>query len=498
MEIKFNSKSTNALKYKVNKSSKHLISFYFGFFSLLLFTVSTVCQAQTILFKNIQPAQLTSPLPFLISVNTVTLNFEGLKQFPDQLRINFPGGLFTIVPKTRFEPRSGYIYRDEVVDPPGTPPFRVDPNAALSDFSYLWAGSNDEYDVVITVIKGRLVATIAGNSKFYAIQLNGIGNYDLYYIYLPGMPSNANDVVSSTSAQHNSSVSQVIDKEIKISHLKTINLSDKISVKSQNRVANPSYNELDVLVVYTEDARIDAGADANNPNDTAAMELNIQQVVDKTNLALSQSGTATRITKFHMAKITGFANQDNVRDTLRVLQANQTLQALRTNVDADMVSLIIKNNPFTGSGACGAAFSQTTPSDDWSVGTSFGPWAYTTLQQRCVILDNTFSHEMGHLMGTHHVRGEDELTIPGQDQAVIDNGYPYAFGYASNSIKTLMSVTPATTSRRLYFSNPLVIVNGEAIGDSATADNARVIDELAPAMELYRQRPDLIFVNGFE
>jgi len=54
------------------------------------------------------------------------------------------------------------------------------------------------------------------------------------------------------------------------------------------------------------------------------------------------------------------------------------------------------------------------------------------------------------------------------------------------------------TPRRLYFSNPSVIVNGVTTGTSGTENNARIVQLLAPAMSGYRDRPELIFANGFQ
>ncbi len=54
------------------------------------------------------------------------------------------------------------------------------------------------------------------------------------------------------------------------------------------------------------------------------------------------------------------------------------------------------------------------------------------------------------------------------------------------------------TPRRLYFSNPNVTVNGVPTGDALTMDNAKIIADLSPVMSNYRDRPDLIFANGFD
>ena len=102
---------------------------------------------------------------------SVEINFDGLKDFPESLTLSLPNDEEFTIGLTRFLHRSGYLFRiDE--DPPGTPPVRPNPNAELSDFSYSWQGTNDEYDVLLTVNKGILIGLIAGNEKRYTIKLD--------------------------------------------------------------------------------------------------------------------------------------------------------------------------------------------------------------------------------------------------------------------------------------------------------------------------------------
>jgi len=161
------------------------------------------------------------------------------------------------------------------------------------------------------------------------------------------------------------------------------------------------------------------------------------------------------------------------------------------------VLLIIEDAPASVFNACGVAFSQIFPNSNWTVGASFNDWAYSVIQRQCVIYDTTFGHELGHLMGTHHVKDTIEETQQFID-AITNNGYGYAFAYKSSNFKTLMSTAQLTPFRRWYFSNPDKNVDGQFIGDIIDADNSRVIDELSPAMALYKTRPDLIYFSGFE
>jgi hypothetical protein len=121
---------------------------------ILLFVVflliSHTSKSESILFEYDPRGQLPSPLPHILSGHTVTLNFDMIKAFPDTIQITFPDSKSTVLSKGKFHPRRGYLFRDDEYDPPGTPEFWIDPRANQNDFSFMWSGKNDEYDVVIT------------------------------------------------------------------------------------------------------------------------------------------------------------------------------------------------------------------------------------------------------------------------------------------------------------------------------------------------------------
>lgn len=109
----------------------------------------------------------TSPLPTVNATYETDINFEALKEFPQILNLVLPDQLPSSVPVMSFDPRAGYIFKDDETDPPDSPPFWPNPNISLDEFSYLWTGSNDDYDVVITVNEGRLLARIYGSEKIW-------------------------------------------------------------------------------------------------------------------------------------------------------------------------------------------------------------------------------------------------------------------------------------------------------------------------------------------
>ncbi len=114
----------------------------------------------------------------------------------------------------------------------------------------------------------------------------------------------------------------------------------------------------------------------------------------------------------------------------------------------------------------------------------------------CAIDDDTFTHELGHLMGANHSRSDFQFNFPWL-QDVVQNGYPEAFGYQQSSFYSIMTIQ-STNTRRLFFSNPAVLVDGVPTGLSGTRHNQFTIDSLSSTMSNYRDRPDSIFSNGFE
>ncbi|MCF6319921.1 MAG: hypothetical protein L3J83_11735 [Proteobacteria bacterium] len=113
----------------------------------------------------------------------------------------------------------------------------------------------------------------------------------------------------------------------------------------------------------------------------------------------------------------------------------------------------------------------------------------------CAIDNNTFIHEVGHMMGGNHVENTNQLPQTWIDDIINNTIYADAFAQSQSSFDTVMSTL---NSRRKYFSNPNVALNGLPTGVTGTKNNARIIDELSPVMAAYRTRPDLIFINGFE
>ncbi len=421
----------------------------------------------TILYNNIVLQGGVSPPPTVNSYHTINLNLAGLALAPESIQLDFPDGTSTIVNKSEFIRRN-------------------------ADISYKWSGGNDNYDALFTVHNNQLMGYITSDSKRYGIERLSDGiNYRLVDFFLAGFPQEGNIINKSMDTNENKS--PFIDTSY-ISHVKSFNVNNNNTKKQIGGVTTI----VDMLIVWMEEARIEAGGDPNDPNDTQGIELLMFTAVDHANQALSNSLSNTRVTKFHTAKLNGFSLSGDFFVDLESFRNLTSLKQLRNQVNADIVTGIIESD-FTLFQACGVAHVQTFPGcgigdNNCVVGSGFDNYAYNLVTEFCTIWDDTFTHEMGHLMGANHAR--DEMTASNRD-AIINNGFPEAFARRSGSFKSILSITQATTSRRLYFSNPNVTVGGNVTGINGQAYNLNVIDSLTPAMSNFRVS-DILFENGFE
>ncbi len=454
----------------------------------ILCCLSFASHSQVSLISNIEEVDPSvSPPPTAFQINQISINFDVLKEIPEQLLIEFPDGGSTVVPLQSFDPRAGFYFRSED-DPPGPEVYPI-PGLPDDEFSYLWTGVNDDYDVLLSVTNGQLTGLITGNEGRYGIERIFGGDYNYIEIRLEGYPSQdepeeGDDGLINVTSE---------PAETHISHVKSF----AINANNSPVVNRGSTTFVDLMVLWTEEARVDAGGDSNNANDTQDIEALMVASVDHTNLALTNSLTNTRVTKIFTAKLNGFVNTGNVTIDRNNFKVNTTMENFRNSVGADMAILIVGDS-FT---QCGIAYVQTRPncggnlSPGCDVGADFNEFSVALVDQSCAIFDDTFTHELGHLFGGNHV---DIQTSPSYVQLISNNGFPEAFGKLDPSVFASIMSIDFNTSRRLYFSNPNVIVNGVPTGDIATMFNAKIIDDLSPAMSIYRDRPDLIFINGFE
>ena len=229
---------------------------------ILMLAITLNANSQTTLITNIEDMGIGSPPITAHQINEITIDFNGLKQVPESLLINFPDNSSTVVPISNFIPRNGFTVRTDN-DPPGTPPVYPTPGISNDELDYLWAGSNTDFDVMLSVTKGQLTGLITGNQKRYGIEKTLIDTYNMIDVRLEGYPPQ--DVLDTEN--FNTTKQQITNTGTTGSDFKSFEMFNETYAGTTT-----PYTQIDTLVFYTEQARIDAGGDSNDFNDTEDIE----------------------------------------------------------------------------------------------------------------------------------------------------------------------------------------------------------------------------------
>jgi hypothetical protein len=223
---------------------------------------------------------------------------------------------------------------------------------------------------------------------------------------------------------------------------------------------------IDVLVVYTPRARAAAGG-------AASMASLIALAVGNANSAYANSGAGQRIRLVHSAEIAYDETPDMATDLGRLRGTADGfmdgVHGLRDQYRADLVGLLTD-----GDDACGIGYLMT------SVSPGFAPNAFTVTAWNCAAGNLSFAHELGHNMGLHH-------DVANAGGPVVR---PYAYGYQDPGFfRTVMAYACASAScpRVQHFSTPARTYGGRPTGVAQASENARVLDETAPAVANFRQ-----------
>ncbi|HJW86181.1 MAG TPA: M12 family metallo-peptidase [Candidatus Brocadiaceae bacterium] len=174
-------------------------------------------------------------------------------------------------------------------------------------------------------------------------------------------------------------------------------------------------SQIEVLVVYTDDARAAAGG-------TTAMNTLINLAITETNTSYTNSGITQRVRLAHAEEVSYDESGFNWNTTLSRLTNTSdgfidNVHTLRDTYKADEVVLLVADN-----GYCGMAWLMTTVSN------AFKTKAFALVNWDCATGYYSFGHELGHNMGARHDWYIDDAK---------NSPYTYNHGY----------VNPGTTSQ---------------------------------------------------
>jgi hypothetical protein len=215
---------------------------------------------------------------------------------------------------------------------------------------------------------------------------------------------------------------------------------------------------IDVLVAYTAAAENKAG-------DIQGL---IQLAVDETNMAYENSVVHPRIRLVHTHKTSykeGKKSYDTIMNHLVSTTDDklQEIHGLRDQYGADMVVFIIDQGDY-----CGMA--DTIMANQTS--------AFALVHWDCATGYYSFAHELAHLQGARHDPATDSTTNP----------FAYGHGHRhKQKWRTVMAYDCSNGCPRLpYFSNPNVLYQGIPMGTTAKSNNARVLNETAATVSIFR------------
>ena len=228
---------------------------------------------------------------------------------------------------------------------------------------------------------------------------------------------------------------------------------------------------IDVMVAYTATASAVAGG-------TGAINSLIDLAVAEANQSYQNSGVSQRLRLVHTEEV-AYAETGVLQEALDCITKPadgclDNLHALRDTYGADIVSLWVESH----ADGCGMAWFMNT------VSVSFAASAFNVVARDCANGNYSFAHELGHNMGLMHDIYVDSTVQP----------YPYAHGYVntSDAWRTIMAYDNACTAigktceRLQYWSNSSVLHNGAPMGDSASADDHRALNNTASVVANFR------------
>ena len=211
---------------------------------------------------------------------------------------------------------------------------------------------------------------------------------------------------------------------------------------------------VDVLVVYTAEARAAAGSTAN-------IVGRIQLAIAEANQGFVNSGIDMQLRLVGTSETAPSSGQAANSTYLSTATYDAGIGALRNQYGADMVSVWI-NGPGAGGGVVGIGWIMSRPT------ATFQPYSFSVVELNFTNAPYySFGHELGHNLGGAH----DRTNAGGSSGA-----YPYAFGFqqqAGGFVDIMAYTNGCSGCRRInYFSNPDVSYAGYPVGVISTDANS--------------------------
>ena len=265
-------------------------------------------------------------------------------------------------------------------------------------------------------------------------------------------------------------VVQIDQSQLKEDAPGLVDREDPVLLDANLDVSADAASPIDVMVVYTDDARAAEGS-------TPAMWARIDLAMTETKTAYVNAGVVPRLRLVHVEEVnyaeSGFLDTDLTRLLNPSDGQLDAVHTLRNIYGADMVALVVEN----ATDGCGLAADILA-----SASTAF----QVTARDGCMTGNYSFGHEFGHLQGARH------------DLYVDSTSTPYAFGHGyvntTDRWRTVMAynnkctdTAPGTYCPRLqFFSNPNKTYLGAATGAAGSSENFKVLNATALTVANFR------------
>lgn len=346
----------------------------------------------------------------------------------------------------------------------------LEPLPSVNSEGYAWIGTvqdSDNSQVIFVVMAGKVSGSIRYEDVVYQIQPG------------PDMVHQIVEIDTAVFRDHDSNYADDLPALLPAAPTQADEIQD---------IADDG-STIDVMVVYTADARNGAGG-------TAAMESFINLNIVETNTVYTNSGVAPRIRLVHAYEVVYTESGDSQIDLNRLRATADgfmdEVHGRRNTYAADLVLLLVNN---LNGNVCGRGYL-------FSGGDSE---VFSVVRRACASGNLSFPHELGHNMGARHDWFVDATTgsAPG---GLSDN---HGRTYNAGSWRTIMaynnhcSAQGGSCTRIPLFSNPDINYGGQPTGFVAgtntsctlsnlsnpdcDADNARVFDATANTIANFRQ-----------
>lgn len=328
-----------------------------------------------------------------------------------------------------------------------------------SDFTWVGKSKDGKAKAILSVRNGVMIGTITSKDGKYKLYPEN-GHFKVIKVD-PNMvmPFHVDTVMEPERTIMPLPELIQDDKSVQENEADSIQLQESKDMVQASE-ASVSDSIVTVLVYYTQALEDQYGINT---------EVIIQANLDLAKDAYIDSNTEINLQiailkKVPAGSLLSSADPSDLNDLLNKLSTDGLVRHERQVYNADAVTVFSKYSDGSG---CGLG---SIPTDT----TSTFVGAYSAVHIKPVSLggyycsDLSFAHELGHNFGCFH------------DDDHVNNGipmYPYAYGHdIANEFGTIMSYDGPEIS---LFSNPNITDTNSnlAIGDAATADNARTIRE---------------------